>query len=129
MQKKKEDISGLKLFEKIMFKDVSPPNKYDPLSPKNNFALGKLNNKKIKIIDIWETNSIKKAILFELRFITKRIVFIIKTCIPNKPLKPSIKFAPLIMNKKHNNKNIFKKKKLSNKLFKNIKSTLSRFKE
>ena len=52
MQKKKEDISGLKLFEKIMFKDVSPPNKYDPLSPKNNFALGKLNNKKIKIIDI-----------------------------------------------------------------------------
>ena len=33
------------------------------------------------------------------------------------------------MNKKHNNKNIFKKKKLSNKLFKNIKSTFSKFKE
>ena len=34
------------------------------------------------------------------------IIFIIIKLIDNKPLKPSIKLAPLIINKKHNNTNI-----------------------
>ena len=49
-------------------------------------------------------------------------MLIIKNCIPNKPLKPSIKFAPLIINKKHKIKKIFKKILFSSQLAKKIKS-------
>ena len=35
-----------------------------------------------------------------------KIEFIIINCKPNRPLNPSIKFAPLIMNKKHKTINI-----------------------
>ena len=53
MQKKKDEISGFKLFVKITFKATKDPNKYEPLSPKKIFALGKLKSKnEIKII-IW----------------------------------------------------------------------------
>ena len=45
-------MSGLRLFVIIMFKAANEPNKYEPLSPKNILALGKLNNKnEIKIIN------------------------------------------------------------------------------
>ena len=50
MQKKKDEICGFKLFVLIMFKATNEPNKYEPLSPKNILAFGKLNLIKIKII-------------------------------------------------------------------------------
>ena len=46
-----------------------------------------------------------------------KIILIIKRLIDNKPLKPSIRFAPLIINKKHIDEAI----NILNKTFKNIK--------
>tara|TARA_B100000953_G_C17734909_1_gene330180 strand:- start:1 stop:159 length:159 start_codon:yes stop_codon:yes gene_type:complete len=46
MQKKKDEICMFKLFVSIIFKAVKDPNKYDPLSPKNILAFGKLKSKK-----------------------------------------------------------------------------------
>ena len=46
MEKKKEEISGFKLFVSTMFKATNDPNKQEPESPKKIFALGKLNNRK-----------------------------------------------------------------------------------
>ena len=52
MQKKNEDIFGFKLLVIIEFKATSEPNKYDPLSPKNILAFGKLKSKNVtKIIN------------------------------------------------------------------------------
>ena len=42
IQKKKDDIDGFKLFVIIVFKAINDPNKYEPLSPKNILADGKL---------------------------------------------------------------------------------------
>ena len=41
MQKKKDDISGCKLFVLIIFNADNAPNKYDPPSPKKIWAFGK----------------------------------------------------------------------------------------
>ena len=107
MQKKKEVISGFKLLVLITFNTVNDPNKYAPLSPRNILALGKLNNKKINNTIIWAVIKIVKSCsIFLFKFIDNKIKFIIIKWIANKPLKPSIKFAPLIMNKKHNKTNI-----------------------
>ena len=100
------------------------PVVYDPLSPKNIFALGKLKIKKqIKII-IWAMRKIIKFWSVELKLIYKIDKFIINKFIPSKPLKPSIKFDPLIINKKQSKIKIDKKYSFFKKLFKNIKSTL-----
>ena len=45
MQKKKEEISGFKLFVSTIFKATNEPNKYEPESPKKILALGKLKSK------------------------------------------------------------------------------------
>ena len=45
MQKKKDEICGFKLFVSIIFKAAKDPNKYDPPSPKNILAFGKLKSK------------------------------------------------------------------------------------
>ena len=50
--------------------------------------------------------------------------FITNKLIPSKPLKPSIKFDPFIINKKQSKIKIDKKYLFFKKLFKNIKSTL-----
>ena len=42
MQKKNDEIFGFKLFVIIAFKAIKDPNKYDPLSPRNILAFGKL---------------------------------------------------------------------------------------
>tara|TARA_B100001027_G_C16171377_1_gene287143 strand:+ start:380 stop:538 length:159 start_codon:yes stop_codon:yes gene_type:complete len=52
VQKKNEEIFGLRLFVIIVFNAINDPNRYDPLSPIKIFALGKLNNKKISKIII-----------------------------------------------------------------------------
>ncbi len=46
VQKKKDEICGFRLFVLIIFKATNEPNKYEPLSPKNILAFGKLNSKK-----------------------------------------------------------------------------------
>ena len=46
MQKKKDEIWGFKLFVFIILKANNEPNKYEPLSPKNIVALGKLKSRK-----------------------------------------------------------------------------------
>tara|TARA_X000001036_G_C20031945_1_gene543081 strand:+ start:44 stop:232 length:189 start_codon:yes stop_codon:yes gene_type:complete len=51
MQKKKDEIFEFKLLVIIMFKEIKDPNKYEPLSPKNILAFGKLKRRKeIRII-------------------------------------------------------------------------------
>tara|TARA_E500000331_G_scaffold257599_1_gene248369 strand:- start:3 stop:191 length:189 start_codon:yes stop_codon:yes gene_type:complete len=51
MQKKNDEIFGFKLFVIIAFKAIKDPNKYDPLSPRNILAFGKLKRRnEIKII-------------------------------------------------------------------------------
>ena len=46
MEKKKEEISGFKLFVSTMFKATNDPNKQEPESPKKILAFGKLKSKK-----------------------------------------------------------------------------------
>jgi len=50
MQKKNDEKFGFKLFVIIVFNATKEPIIYDPLSPRNILALGKLNNKKDNII-------------------------------------------------------------------------------
>ncbi len=58
MAKKKDEIFIFKLLAVITFNAVNEPNKYDPLSPKNICALGKLKSKKLNKIIIWAVTSI-----------------------------------------------------------------------
>tara|TARA_B110000196_G_C20704891_1_gene456969 strand:- start:25 stop:234 length:210 start_codon:yes stop_codon:yes gene_type:complete len=52
MQKKNDEIFGFKLLVMMEFNATKDPIKYDPLSPKKIFALGKLNKRNdIKIIN------------------------------------------------------------------------------
>ena len=51
MQKKKEEIWGFRLLVTIVLRAINDPNRYDPLSPRNILALGKLKRRnEIKII-------------------------------------------------------------------------------
>ena len=52
MEKKKEEISGFKLFVSTMFKATNDPNKQEPESPKKILAFGKLKRRKQSIIII-----------------------------------------------------------------------------
>ena len=55
---------------------------------------------------ICEVRKIENSRLSLFKFIQANIILIIIKFIVNKPLKPSTKLAPLIMNRKHNNTNI-----------------------
>ena len=44
-----------------MFKATNEPNKYEPLSPKNILALGKLNNRNDNKTTIWAVITIAKV--------------------------------------------------------------------
>ena len=125
MQKKKDEISGFKLFVKIVFKATKDPNKYAPLSPKNIFAFGKLNLRKINVKK--ERQNKRKAMLsFPLtKFIKNKTVNIIKEWMPNKPLNPSIKLDPLIINKKHKQMKNNAKTSISKRLFKKVNPVFS----
>ena len=122
MQKKKEDTYGFKLLVIIMFKEIIDPNKYEPLSPRNIFAFGKLKRRnEIKIITCpVRKNENSKWLLF--KFINNKTELIIIKLIVKRPLKPSIKFAPLTINKKHKSIKIVEKILLSNHEFKKIRS-------
>ena len=57
--------------------------------------------------------------------INSKTEFIIIKLIVRSPLKPSMRLAPLIINKKHNNTKKVEKILLSNQAFRKIKSTFS----
>ena len=122
MQKKNEEMLGLMLLVIIVFNDINDPNRYAPLSPIKIFALGKLNSKKISKIIIWPINKKENSIFALLRFIVINMMLIIIRFNAKSPLNPSIKFAPLITNKKQISANIEENKWLLNKIFKKDKS-------
>ena len=86
----------------IVFKTNSVPNKYEPLSPKKILAFGKLNSKKESAIIICENKIIDMPSFWLIKLINKKIELIMIKWIPKRPLNPSTKLAPFIMNKKHN---------------------------
>ena len=92
-----------------MFNAINDPNKYDPLSPKNIVAFGKLNSKKETKITIWAAIIIASCSLLFSKFKNKSTVLIISACIAKRPLNPSIRFAPLIINRKQS-----RRKKIEN---------------
>ena len=63
MQKKKDEYSEFKLFVIIELSATKEPNTYDPLSPRNIFALGKLNNKKDNKIIICAIKNMENSLL------------------------------------------------------------------
>ena len=111
-----------KLLVAIVFKATKDPNRYDQLSPRNILAFGKLKRRnEIKII----TCAVRKKensnrLLF--KFINNKTELIIIKLIVKRPLKPSIKFAPLTINKKHKSIKIVEKILFSNHEFKKIRS-------
>ena len=93
--------------------------RYAPLSPKKILEYGKLKNKKINKIIIWPVIKKENSWLALIRLMYARTTFTIKRLIDNRPLKPSIRFAPLITNRKHRSTNIEENKWLFIKTFKN----------
>ena len=124
MQKKNEEIFGFKLLVIIVFKATNDPNKYEPLSPRNILAFGKLKRRKEMRIIIWAVKKNENSISLLPKFINNNIELIIIKLIAKRPLKPSIKFAPFIMNKKQRRINNIEKILFSNNKFKKIKSIL-----
>ena len=105
----------------MLFKAINEPNKYEPLSPKNIFAFGKLNSRKESTIIICENKIIDMTWFWLTRLIIKKIELISKKWIAKRPLNPSIKLEPFIINKKHN-----KTKQVWNILFSSQKSKNSK---
>ena len=99
MQKKNEEIYGFKLLVIIIFKATSDPNKYEPLSPKNILAFGKLKRRKETNIIICAVKKNENSISLLSRLINSKTELIIIKLIVKSPLNPSIKFAPLTINK------------------------------
>ena len=109
MQKKNEEICKFKLLVIIMFKATRDPNKYAPLSPRNILALGKLkrrNETKITICAVRKNDNSNWSLF---KFKNNKTELIIIKLIVNRPLKPSIKLAPLTINKKHKSIKIIEK--------------------
>ena len=84
----------------ITLKANNEPNKYEPLSPKNIVALGKLKSRKDIKTTIWVVIIIERSWFSLFIFMYKSIKFIISMCIVKSPLKPSTRLAPFIINKK-----------------------------
>ena len=106
----------------IVFKATKDPNKYDPLSPRKILAIGKLKRRnEIKTISCAERKNANSSWLL-FKFINNKTELIIIKLIVKRPLKPSIKFDPLIINKKHKSIKIVEKILLSNHEFKKIRS-------
>ena len=124
MQKKNDEIWELTLFVIIVFNETREPNKYDPLSPKNIFAFGKLKIRKESKIIIWAVKKNENSSWLFFKLINNKTEFMIIKFIVNRPLNPSIKLAPLIINKMHNIIKIVEKNLFSIQEFKNNKSIL-----
>ena len=113
----------------IELRATKVPITYDPLSPKNILALGKLNKINDSKTIICAIKNIENS-LFPLEiFIYSKIKFMITRLIVKRPLNPSIKFEPLIINKKHIKTKIEEKMSISKILIKNGISTFEIFRE
>ena len=75
--------------------------RYAPPSPKNIWAFGKLNLIKTKITTLIQNKIKLRSFAPDVKLINNNIINIINECIPNNPLKPSIRLDPFIINKKH----------------------------
>ena len=124
MQKKNAEIFEFKLLVVIVFKATIEPNKYEPLSPRNILALGKLNKRKQVRIIIWAVKKNENSKWLFSIFINSNMELIIIKLIVKSPLKPSIKFAPFTMNKKQINIKKAENILFSNQEFKKIRSIL-----
>ena len=94
---------------------INDPIKYDPLSPKNIWALGKLNLINIKITTLMQNKIKLRLFVSDIKLIKDNIMNIINECMPNNPLKPSIRLDPFIINKKHKQIKINEKISICNK--------------
>jgi hypothetical protein len=103
----------------IELRAIKDPIKYDPLSPKNILALGKLNKRKDSKIIIWAIKNIENSLFPLEMFIKSKIKLIVTKLIVRSPLNPSIKFAPLIINRKHNKTKMDENKLICKKFNKN----------
>ena len=111
----------------IVFNATKDPNKYDPLSPRNILAFGKLKRRKeIKIIICAVKKNENLNWSFS-RFINNKTELTIIKLIVKRPLKPSIKFAPFTINKKHKSIKNMEKILFSINEFKKIRSILEIF--
>ena len=125
MQKKKEERCGFKLFVAIVFREINEPNKYEPLSPRNILAFGKLNKRNVINTIIWAVMKKDSSWWLLLRFINNKTELIIIKLIVNKPLKPSIKLAPFTINRKQRSVNNDENIKLFIQEFKKVRSIFS----
>ena len=105
-----------------MFNEIKVPNKYEPLSPRNILAFGKLKRRKEIRIIIWAVKKNENSKWLLSKFINSKTELIIIKLIVKRPLKPSIKFAPFIIKRKHKSINIIEKIWFSNHESKKIKS-------
>ena len=124
MQKKNAEIFEFKLLVVIVFKATIEPNKYEPLSPRNILALGKLNKRKQVRIIIWAVKKNENSKWLFSIFINSNMELIIIKLIVKSPLKPSIKFAPFTKKKKQINIKKIENILFSNQEFKKIRSIL-----
>ena len=99
------------------------PSKYAPLSPRKILAFGKLKRRKQSIIIIWAVIKSENSKILLSILIYNRTEFIINELIAKSPLKPSTRFAPFTINKKHKSIKIEEKILLSSQALKKIKST------
>ncbi len=81
--------------------EINTPKKYEPLSPRKTLAYGKLNFKKINNIKIIKNNKLANSLFPLIKLTKNKLIRIINEWNPKRPLYPSIKFAPLIINRKH----------------------------
>ena len=125
MQKKNGEIKGLEILVFTIAIAINAPRRYAPLSPKKILALGKLNIKKINNDKIVKNKKYEWAMSPLCMLIINKTVIIINEWMLNNPLKPSIRFDPFIINKKHKLIKIIEKISIVNNLFKNSKPVLS----
>ena len=90
----------------MVFKATKDPNKYAPPSPRKILALGKLKRRNEIKITICPVKKNENSISLLFKLINNKTVFMIIKLIVKRPLKPSIKLAPLITNRKQSRTNI-----------------------
>ena len=108
----------------MVFKATKDPNKYAPPSPRKILALGKLKRRNEIKTTICPVKKNENSISLLFKLINNKTVFMIIKLIVKRPLKPSIKFAPLTINKKHKSIKKMEKILFSNHKFKKIRSIL-----
>ena len=125
IQKKNGEIKGLEILVFIIATAINAPRRYAPLSPKKILALGKLNIKKVNIAKIVKNKKYEWATSPLCVLIINKTVIIINEWILNNQLKPSIRFDPFIINKKHKLIKIIEKISIVSNRFKNSRPVLS----